>query len=128
MNQAKPSQAEPKLLYFITSSNLNIICRLVLSSSQSWTFYFCCQVELEHSLLDKTWLIYSPNYISRKINLRIKMRIGPKYKDQKCIFKKKCYFHIFFDKLWCKSHYRKLDILKCFFYYYLFLIIKRFDL
>ena len=26
------------------------------------------------------------------------------------------YFHIFFDKLWCKSHYRKSNILKCFFF------------
>ena len=28
------------------------------------------------------------------------------------------YFHIFFNKLWCKSHYRKSDILKCFFLNY----------
>ena len=26
------------------------------------------------------------------------------------------YFHIFFDKLWCKLHYRKLDILSFFFF------------
>ena len=60
MNQAKPSPVKFKLLYFITSSSLNFICRLISSSSQVWTFYFCCQVELEHSLLDKAWLVYSP--------------------------------------------------------------------
>ena len=53
MNQAKPSRAELKLLHFITSSSLNIICRLVSSSSQTWTFHFCYRAELEHSLLDK---------------------------------------------------------------------------
>ena len=60
MYQAKPSRAELKLLYFITRSSLNIICRLVSSSSQAWTFYFYCWAELEHSLLDKTWLVYIP--------------------------------------------------------------------
>ena len=60
MNQAKPSQAKLNLLYFITSSNLNIICRFVSRLSQTWTFYFYCWAELEHSLLDKTWLVYSP--------------------------------------------------------------------
>ena len=57
----KPNQAEFKLLYFITNSSLNIICRLVSISSQAWAFYFCCWAELEHSLLDKTRLVYSPN-------------------------------------------------------------------
>ena len=42
------NQAELKLLYFITSSNLNIICKLVSSSSQVWIFYFCCWAEIEH--------------------------------------------------------------------------------
>ena len=55
----KPSQAELELLYFITSSSLNIICRLVSSSSQALTFYFCYRAELEHSLLDKARFIYS---------------------------------------------------------------------
>ena len=41
------------------SSSLNIICKLVSSSSQAWTFYFCRQAKLEHSLLDKAWLIYN---------------------------------------------------------------------
>ena len=53
------NQAELKILYFITSSGLNIICRLVSSSSQGWTFYFCCWAELEHSLLNKARLVYS---------------------------------------------------------------------
>ena len=54
------NQVEFKFLYFITSSSLNIICKLILSSSQTWTFYSCCRAELEHSLLDKILLVYSP--------------------------------------------------------------------
>ena len=61
MNQAKPSQAQAFIL--IMSSSLNIICKLVSSSSQAWTFYFCCQAKLEHSLLDKAWLIYNPRLL-----------------------------------------------------------------
>ena len=57
----EPSQAKLKLLYFITSLNLNIICRLVSSSSQAWTFYFCYRAELKHSLLDKSRLVYCPS-------------------------------------------------------------------
>ena len=40
---------------------MNIICRLVSRSSQIWTFYFCCRIELEYSLLDKTKLVYHLN-------------------------------------------------------------------
>ena len=51
--------SQAKFLYFIMSSSLNIIYRLVSSLSQTRTFYFCCQAELEHSLLDKARLVYS---------------------------------------------------------------------
>ena len=56
------NQAELKFSYFIMSSNLNIIFRLVSSSNQAWTFYFSCRTELEHLLLDKARLVYSPNW------------------------------------------------------------------
>ena len=41
------------------SSSLNIIYRLVSSSSQTWTFYSYCWAELEHSLLEKVRLVYN---------------------------------------------------------------------
>ena len=79
MNQTKPSQAELKLLYFITCSSLNIICMLVSSSSQAWTFYFFCRAELEHSLLDKARLVYSPTNIDSRFFAYCFVRIVRSY-------------------------------------------------
>ena len=79
MNQVKPSQAELKLLYFITCSSLNIICRLVSSSSQTWTFYFCYRTKLEHSLLDKAWLVYSPTNVDARFFAYCFVRIVRSY-------------------------------------------------
>ena len=67
INQAKPSQAELKIFGILTSSSSNIIFRLVSISSQAWAFDFYWRAKLKHTLLSKTWLVYSPNLIRIQI-------------------------------------------------------------
>ena len=60
MNQAKSSQAKLKLFGFPMNSSSNTIFRLVTISSQAQVFDFSWRVKLEHALLDKAQLVYSP--------------------------------------------------------------------
>ena len=55
------NQPELKLFGILTNLSSNIVFRLVSSSSQAWAFDFYWRAKLKHTLLDKAWIVYSPN-------------------------------------------------------------------